>query len=83
MKRFLFFGFLKLLGIFFLYMPHFLRFNLALCMASLLCFLDKKRKFDLLANLDLGYCYRQNQDLLINQISFFYQQILILPITIA
>ncbi len=83
MKRFLFFGFLKLLGIFFLYMPHFLRFNLALCMASLLCFLDKKRKFDLLANLDFAYnnslSQEQKQEILetnylnlvYNTISFF------------
>ncbi|WP_104721803.1 lipid A biosynthesis lauroyl acyltransferase [Helicobacter mesocricetorum] len=80
MKRFLFFGFLKILGLFFLYMPHFLRFNFALCIASLLSLLDKKRKFDLLANLDFAYnntlTQEQKQEILkTNYLNLVYSSI--------
>ena len=55
MKKLLLFSFLNLLGYFFLYMPHFLRLGFAKLIALLLFLLDKKRKFDLLTNLDFAY----------------------------
>lgn len=55
LKQRLLFLFLNGLGYFFLYLPHFLRFNLAKGIAFLLSLLDSKRKFDLLNNLDFAY----------------------------
>ncbi|TLD87870.1 lipid A biosynthesis lauroyl acyltransferase [Helicobacter sp. MIT 05-5294] len=55
LKKTLFFSSLELLGYFFLYMPHFLRFNLAKGIAFVLYLLDSRRKFDLFANLDFAY----------------------------
>lgn len=55
MKKLLLFSFLNLLGYFFLYMPHFLRLGFAKLIALFLFLLDKRRKFDLLANLDFAY----------------------------
>ncbi|MCI7047076.1 lipid A biosynthesis lauroyl acyltransferase [Helicobacter sp.] len=55
MKRFLLFSFLKCLGYLFLYMPHFLRLGLAKTIALILFLLDRRRKFDLLTNLDFAY----------------------------
>lgn len=55
MKRFLLFSFLKCLGYLFLYMPHFLRLGFAKTIALILFLLDRRRKFDLLANLDFAY----------------------------
>lgn len=54
-KKLFLFGFLKVLGLSFLYMPHFLRLNLAKAIAYILYFLDSKRKFDLLNNLNFAY----------------------------
>ncbi|MCI2235981.1 lipid A biosynthesis lauroyl acyltransferase [Helicobacter sp. CaF467b] len=55
MKRFLLFSFLKCLGYLFLYMPHFLRLGFAKTIALILFLLDRRRKFDLLTNLDFAY----------------------------
>lgn len=55
LKRFFFFALLDCLGYFFLYLPHFLRLNLAKAIALILYILDSKRKFDLLNNLDFAY----------------------------
>ena len=55
MKRFLLFSFLKCLGYLFLYMPHFLRLGFAKTIALILFLLDRRRKFNLLTNLDFAY----------------------------
>lgn len=55
MKRFLLFSFLKCVGYLFLYMPHFLRLGFAKTIALILFLLDRRRKFDLLTNLDFAY----------------------------
>lgn len=54
-QRFLLFSFLNFLGYFFLYLPHFLRLGFAKSIAFLLFLLDRKRKFDLFANLNFAY----------------------------
>ncbi|MCI5968479.1 lipid A biosynthesis lauroyl acyltransferase [Helicobacter sp.] len=54
-KQKLLFLFLNGVGYFFLYLPHFLRFNFAKGIAFVLYILDSKRKFDLLNNLDFAY----------------------------
>ncbi|MDE5591883.1 MAG: lipid A biosynthesis acyltransferase, partial [Helicobacter sp.] len=55
MRRFILFTFLKGVGLFFLYMPHCLRFNFASFIAFLLFKFEKRRKSDLFANLDFAY----------------------------
>ncbi|CAM2769246.1 lipid A biosynthesis lauroyl acyltransferase [Helicobacter burdigaliensis] len=54
-KRFFLFKFFNFLGYFFLYMPHFLRLGFAKSVAFFLYKLDKKRKNDILANLEFAY----------------------------
>lgn len=82
-KKILLFSFLKSLGYFFLYMPHFLRFNFAKGVAFILYVLDNRRKYDLLANLDFAYDGKLSKEqkkeilktnyinLVYNSISFF------------
>ncbi len=83
LKKIVFFSSLQALGYLFLYLPHFLRFNLAKGIALLLYLLDSRRKFDLLANLDFAYNQSLNEsqkheilktnylNLVYNSIAFF------------
>ncbi|TLD85324.1 lipid A biosynthesis acyltransferase [Helicobacter sp. MIT 11-5569] len=80
LKQKLIFFLLDTLGYFFLYMPHFLRFNLAKGIAYLLFLLDSKRKFDLLNNLDFAYnnslSQEQKQEILAtNYLNLVYNSI--------
>lgn len=55
MKAKICFIFFNSLGYLFLYMPHFLRLGIAKLIAFILCTLDKRRKKDLIANLNFAY----------------------------
>lgn len=54
-KKALLFFVLYALGYLFLYMPHFIRINFAKAIAFILYCLDKRRKYDLLNNLNFAY----------------------------
>ena len=55
LKEMAFFSSLKVLGYLFLFMPHCLRLGFAKGIAFILYYLDSRRKFDLMANLNFAY----------------------------
>ncbi|WP_245892541.1 lipid A biosynthesis lauroyl acyltransferase [Helicobacter valdiviensis] len=79
-KKMLLFTFFNSLGYFFLYMPHFMRLGLAKGIAFILYKLDKKRKNDILANLEFAYCgnlpKKQKQEIIFtNYLNIVYNAI--------
>ncbi|MBX7490364.1 lipid A biosynthesis lauroyl acyltransferase [Helicobacter turcicus] len=87
-KKFFLFSSLKMLGLSFLYMPHFLRLNLARAIAYILYILDSKRKFDLLNNLNFAYNNTlnklQKQEILkTNYLNLVYNSILFFMLSVS